>query len=140
MSTYTVRCIRFALLYLTIGIVLGATMAFDRSLGTDLRPLHVELNVWGWLSILVYGLAHHMLPFFAGTQVLSRRLTDLQTWAAIAGVGLVVVGLVTALAGWANVGDAMTVLGVVLQLVAALLFAFLVAPLLVDGGSSPQEG
>jgi cbb3-type cytochrome oxidase subunit 1 len=140
MSTYTIRCIRFALLYLTIGIVLGATMAFDRSLGTDLRPLHVELNVWGWLSVLVYGLAHHMLPLFAGAQGLSRRLTDLQTWAAIAGVGVVVVGLMTALAGWSDVGGAITAFGVVLQLVAALLFAFLVVPLLVEGGSSPQEG
>ena len=49
---------------LVIGIGLGVSFALDRRLGARLRPLHVELNLWGWATLLIYGMACHTVPRF----------------------------------------------------------------------------
>ena len=86
MSQLTVRCIKAAFIYLALGIALGASFAIDRSLGPSLRPLHAELNLWGWVTILIYGMGYHMLPRFTGRPLASPRLADIQSWLAIGGV------------------------------------------------------
>ena len=66
MNTLSIRCIKAAFGYLACGIGLGAWFAVDRAAGAWLRPLHAELNLWGWATLLIYGMAYHMLPRFAG--------------------------------------------------------------------------
>ena len=59
MTPLSMRCIKAAFLYLALGIGLGASFALDRALGARLRPLHAELNLWGWVTLLIYGMAYH---------------------------------------------------------------------------------
>ena len=129
MSTLTLRCIKSAFVALALGIGLGAWFAIDRAPGAWLRPLHAELNLWGWTTLLIYGMAYHMLPRFAGRPLRRTRLANAQSWLAIAGVVLIALG-------WAGVVGAVpqarTVLiaGGTLQVAAAVLFALLIGELL----------
>jgi Na+/proline symporter len=129
MSPLTIRCIRWAFLALAAGILLGASFALDRAMGARLRPLHAELNLWGWATLLIYGMGYHMLPRFCGRPLQRTRAADLQSWLAIGGVA-------TASLGWALRGSApaaglaLLTAGGLSQLAAALLFALLGAELL----------
>ncbi len=136
MSQLSVRCLKAAFVSLALGISLGVSFAFERALGGMLRPLHAELNVWGWVTLLIYGMAYHMLPHFTGRALRSARLATAQSWIAIGGVALI--GL-----GWIGAGShlpyarVLLVSGGVLQLAAAVLFALLIGDLL--RGSEPRR-
>lgn len=129
MSPLTVRCIRAAFFYLLCGITLGVTFAVNRAVGGGLRMLHAELNLWGWVTLFIYGMSYHMLPRFTGRPLRSPALAELQSWLAILGVAL-------ASAGWFAQGRDVygarlfLVGGGVIELVAALLFALLIGDLL----------
>jgi hypothetical protein len=74
MNALSIRCIKAAFVYLACGIGLGIWFALDRMAGALLRPLHAELNLWGWATLLIYGMAYHMLPRFAGSAPRQPRL------------------------------------------------------------------
>jgi hypothetical protein len=130
MSNLTVRCIRGAFLYLALGVAMGVAFAFNRALGAVWRPLHAELNLWGWTTLLIYGMAYHMLPRFAGLPVRWPQVAEHQSWLALIGVGI-------ATAGWLSLlndfpfGGALLAAGGVLQFLAALLFAGLLGDVLL---------
>ncbi len=90
MSTTTIRYIKMSLLYLAIGATLGALFPiFPRLLG--LKFAHVHLNLLGFMSMMVYGVAYHILPRFQGKLLYSERMAEVQFWLANAGlIGLVV--------------------------------------------------
>jgi hypothetical protein len=129
MSPLTLRLVRAAFVCLALGIGLGASFALDRALGASLRPLHAELNLWGWVSLLIYGMAYHMLPRFAGRPLHSPRAAEAQSWLAIGGVALAAAGWCAAV--WhPSLAPALRAAGALAQLAAALAFVWLAAPLL----------
>lgn len=129
MSTLSLRCIKAAFICLALGLILGVSFAARRSFGATLRPLHVELNLWGWSTLLIYGFAYHMLPRFAGRPLAHPRLAAIQAALAIGGVAL-------GAAGWAasaaHIPYALLVgaTGALTQLLAALLFIWQIGRLL----------
>jgi hypothetical protein len=129
MNALSIRCIKAAFAYLALGIGLGAWFALDRAQGAWLRPLHAELNLWGWTTLLIYGMAYHMLPRFLGRPLRGGRLAAAQSWLAIGGVALVAAGWVGVLRGL-PLGQELLVAGGVLQCCAALIFALLIGDLL----------
>lgn len=129
MSPLTIRLIKAAFVCLALGVGLGVSFAFDRALGAMLRPLHAELNLWGWATLLIYGMAYHMLPRFAGQPLRWPRAAGLQSWLAIAGVG-VTAGAWLGTAYGLPQSDELLAIGGGMQLVAALLFAILIGDLL----------
>jgi hypothetical protein len=136
MSKLTIRCIKAAFLALGFGIGLGAWFVIDRGVGAQLRPLHTELNLWGWAALLIYGMAYHMLPRFAGRPLRRQQLADVQSWLAVAGVALIALG-------WVGVVSALPfakfvlVAGGALQVGAATLFALLIGELLGGEAFTP---
>ncbi len=129
MSTLSLRCIKAALLYLTLGLVLGISFAANRALGVTLRPLHAEFNVWGWVTLLTYGFGYHMLPRFTGQPLHSQKLADLQSFLAISGVALAGLGWM-AVAAHAPFAIQMCGIGAGIQLLAAILFVWQIGGLL----------
>src|SRR5262245_55640752 len=124
MSRLSIRCIKAAFICLALGIGLGAWFAVDRAQGAWLRPLHGALNLWGWATLLIYGMAYHMLPRFAGQPLRRTRLATAQSWLAIGGVALVGAGWVGVLAGL-PLAQLVLVAGGALVLCGAVLFALL---------------
>jgi len=94
MSTTTVRFIKMSLIYLALGATLGMLFPiFPRLLG--LRYSHVHLNLLGFMSMMVYGVAYHILPRFQGKPLYSERMADTQFW--LANIGLVGLAIFSAL-------------------------------------------
>lgn len=129
MSALSIRCIKAAFAYLAIGIVLGVIFGLDRSLGPMWRPLHAELNLWGWVTLLIYGMAYHILPRISGYLLRWPPLANAQSWLAIGGVLLAGLGWTAAVSGL-PLAQALLAAGGVLQLVAALLFILQIGDLL----------
>jgi hypothetical protein len=128
MSRLSLRCIAAAFVFLALGIGLGASFALNRALGASLRPLHAELNLWGWTTLLIYGFAYHMLPRFSGRPIRRPALAGAQSWLAIGGVALAALGWLLG-AAQLPAATALLAIGGVAQLVAAGLFCALVAPI-----------
>jgi cbb3-type cytochrome oxidase subunit 1 len=94
MSTTTVRFIKMSLVYLAIGATLGMLFPiFPQLLG--LRYAHVHLNLLGFMSMMVYGVAYHILPRFQGKALYSDRMADAHFW--LANIGLVGLAVFSAL-------------------------------------------
>lgn len=129
MNSLSLRCIKGAFGFLALGIGLGAWFAVDRTAGTWLRPLHAGLNLWGWATLLIYGMAYHMLPRFVGRPLRWPHLAVAQSWLAIGGVVLVAAGWIAILSGL-PLAQAVLVSGGALQVAGAALFALLIGELL----------
>lgn len=130
MTKLSLRCVKAALFFLALGIGLGASFALDREIGARLRPLHAELNLWGWVTLLIYGFAYHMLPRFSGHPLRSQQLADAQSWLAIGGVALAALGWL-GLAFQVPYARLVAVAGGLCQLAAVLIFAWLIGSMLV---------
>jgi hypothetical protein len=129
MSPLTMRLVRSAFVFLVLGIALGVCFGLSRGLGAVLRPLHAELNLWGFVTLLVYGMAYHMFPRFAGRPLARPRLAEAQSWLAIAGVILAALGWLAVTMTLPFALPLLVVAGA-LELVAALLFAGAMLPLI----------
>jgi hypothetical protein len=129
MSRLSIRCIKAAFFCLALGVGLGAWFAIDRAQGAWLRPLHAALNLWGWATLMIYGMAYHMLPRFAGRPLRRERLAAAQSWLAIGGIALVALGWVGMLNAIPLAQPALLA-GGALQFAAAALFALLIGELM----------
>ncbi len=49
----------------TVGVCLGFSMAVSPALWPTLSSVHAELNPFGWLTILIYGMTYAVLTLFA---------------------------------------------------------------------------
>lgn len=136
MSSLSIRCIKAAFVCLALGIGLGAWFGIDRAQGALLRPLHAELNLWGWATLLIYGMAYHMLPRFTGRPLRRPYVAAAQSWLAIGGVALVAIGWVGVTSGLPGARAVLTG-GSTIQVVAAALFALLIGELLTP--RSPER-
>lgn len=128
MNNLSLRCIKTAFLALGLGVGLGAWFALDRAAGAWLRPLHAELNLWGWATLLIYGMGYHMLPRFLARPLRRPRLAEAQSWLAIAGVALAALGWLALSLGWPS--QPLLLAGGLAQLLAAGLFTFQIGELL----------
>lgn len=122
--------LRSAFLSLACGLTLGVLFTLDRPLGAALRPMHVELNVWGFVTLMIYGVGLFIVPRFAGRPLRRPRLVRAVAMAAPAGVFLSAAGW---LAAWQRMDIARGALlaGGIVQAVAAGGFIVLIGELLL---------
>ncbi len=59
--------LRIAVLYFIAGVSLGIGMAMSGDI--SLRPVHVHLNLLGWVSMTLFGLFYRALPAAAETRL-----------------------------------------------------------------------
>lgn len=78
--------------------------------------LHGHLMLLGFVAMMIYGIALHVLPRFSGRPLYSERLADGQF--VLANLGLIVLG-----GGFASLVDAAVAVGGALSLAAMAAFA-----------------
>ncbi|NIP56847.1 MAG: hypothetical protein GWM92_01845 [Gemmatimonadetes bacterium] len=84
--------IRSSLVWLVIGLAIGISMAFAPGSHLVYRPAHVHANLLGFVSMMIFGVAYHVMPRFAGRPLPSRRLPATHLWLANGGLALMVGG------------------------------------------------
>lgn len=113
--------IRASLVWLGAGVLIGVSMAFWPGEALVYRPAHIHANLLGFVSMMIFGVAYHVMPRFTGNPLHSRREAAWHLW--IANLGLVML-----VGGWIGrvwVPDAATIVlrsGAAASAVGAFLF------------------
>ena len=125
--------IKASLTWLALGVTLGVAMA-AHPVWTIYRLSHVHMMLLGFVTMMIYGVAYHVIPRFAGFPLHSRKVAVWHWWIANAGLALMAVGfaLRARAVPWAT---HVLACGGVLSATGAYLFVFLLWRTM-DGPSS----
>jgi hypothetical protein len=77
-----------AMLALACGVALGMSFAVTPANGALLRPVHAELNLFGWAALLIAGVTYYLAPRFAGAPLRWPRLVPIQLGLTIGSLAL----------------------------------------------------
>ncbi|MBX3148032.1 MAG: cbb3-type cytochrome c oxidase subunit I [Gemmatimonadales bacterium] len=91
MDPYVMRFLRSALVWLLLGVTLGAAMAL-RPAWQVYRPVHLHMLLLGFVFMMIAGVAYHVLPRFAATPLHAPRLAMAHVYLANVGLALLVTG------------------------------------------------
>jgi cbb3-type cytochrome oxidase subunit 1 len=91
MDAFVRRFIRASLVWLGVGVCLGVGMAVQPA-AIIYRPAHMHANLLGFVSMMIFGVAYHVLPRFTGRPLHSPALAGLHVWLANLGLALMVAG------------------------------------------------
>jgi len=118
MSTITVGFIKCAMVYFLAAMLLGVYMSASGPIYPWMQ-IHVHFNLLGWISMMIYGVAYHILPRFSGRPLWSDRLSVWHIW-------LSNIGLVGMAAGWMMSASGTNVLVIfsVVEAISIIFFAF----------------
>lgn len=131
MMTSEVRWfIRSSLLWLVGGVLLGVAATFAPAKMALLRPAHLHMNLLGFVSLMIFGVAYHVLPRFTGVPVRSPALVWAHLLLSNGGLGVMVLGWVARAVsaagltgpGTAKASGALLAVGGLLSAGGALLF------------------
>lgn len=117
----TVRLfIRSSLVWLGVGVLLGVTMAVAPMRALVLRSAHVHANLLGFVSMMIFGVAYHVIPRFTGNPLWNPMLSRVHLVVANGGLLLLVGGWI--LRGLSGVGGLLIPVGAVASATGAFLF------------------
>lgn len=94
MEAYVRNFIRSSLVWLGTGVLLGLWMALGPAQAIIYRPAHVHANLLGFVSMMIFGVAYHVIPRFSGSPLRSPRMALVHLWVANAGLASLVGGWV----------------------------------------------
>jgi len=124
------RYIRTALVYLVLGLLLGAGML---AFGNDnFQFVHVHMLLVGFVLFLIYGVGYKLIPtmFFGLPRLVSVGLAEVQFWLANAGL----VGMLAGAVLPVGLGlDRLAVFFGLVEAAAGILFAVVIARTMKGG-------
>jgi cbb3-type cytochrome oxidase subunit 1 len=85
--------LKSSLAWLGAGVSLGVAMAVYPPWAVY-RTAHLHMNLLGFVTMMIFGVALHVIPRFTGHPLHSRRLATGQWWLANGGLALFVAGFV----------------------------------------------
>jgi len=91
MEWFVRRFIRASLVWLALGITLGLCMAAHPQ-WIIYRPAHVHMNLIGFVTMMIFGVAYHVVPRFTGNPLSSRTLPGYHWWISNLGLAAMVTG------------------------------------------------
>jgi drug/metabolite transporter (DMT)-like permease len=92
MERFVSGFIRGSLIWLGVGVAIGVAMAFWPGQALFYRAAHMHANLLGFVSMMIFGVAYHVIPRFTGNPLRSRRLAGIHLYVAHAGLALLVGG------------------------------------------------
>ncbi len=90
MDRFVVRFVRSSLVWLGVGVMIGVWMAFQPEDVYLYRPAHMHANLLGFVSMMIFGVAYHVIPRFSGAPLYDRRLAAGHVVIANMGLALMV--------------------------------------------------
>lgn len=123
MEGYVKAFIRSSLIWLGIGILIGVSMALWPGEALAYRPAHLHANLLGFVTMMIAGVAYHVIPRFTGNPLHSRPLAITHLWVANVGLALMVSGWIARVRLGA-VGEVALRIGSVTAAIGAALFIY----------------
>lgn len=122
MQPFVRRFLRASLVWFGVGVVIGVSMAFAPPT-LAYRPAHVHANLLGFVSMMIFGVAYHVIPRFTGNPLHRPALATAHMWIANLGLSLIVAGWIGRV--WAaGPGTIAVRLGAALSAAGAALFIY----------------
>jgi cbb3-type cytochrome oxidase subunit 1 len=121
MEWFVKAFLKASLAWLGLGVALGVAMAVWPA-WTAYRAAHMHMNLLGFVAMMIFGVAYHVIPRFTGHALYSRRLAELHWWFANVGLALFAGGLIARM-HWVGGGLVMLV-GGVLSALSAYFFIY----------------
>lgn len=91
MDWYVRAFLKASLSWLAAGVSLGVAMAAHPP-WTVYRLVHMHMLLLGFVTMMIYGVAYHVIPRFAGFPIHSRRAAVLHWWISNAGLVMMATG------------------------------------------------
>ena len=123
MDWFVKAFLKASLAWLVAGVTIGVAMGIH-PLWTLYRVAHMHIVLLGFVAMMIFGVAYHVIPRFTGYPLHSRRAATWHWWASNVGLLLMVAGF----AGVANAaawGTALVATGGGLSAMGAYAFAYL---------------
>ncbi len=122
MDWFVKAFIKASVCWLAAGITLGVAMAVFPP-WTLYRTAHLHINLLGFVAMMIFGVAYHVIPRFAGRPLPSRRAAGVHWGLANGGLALLVAGFFVRV-GSPAAGSAMVAAGGALAAVGGYIFAW----------------
>jgi heme/copper-type cytochrome/quinol oxidase subunit 1 len=122
MDWFVKAFIKASVTWLALGVTLGLAIAIY-PLWVIYRPAHLHMLLLGFVAMMIYGVAYHVIPRFVGFPLHSTRAAGWHWWMSNVGLLLMVAGFVVR----ARSGAVVTVLlsaGGILAALGAYTFAY----------------
>lgn len=91
MEWFVRRFMKSSLSWLAAGATLGLVMAIWPTTAV-LRTAHLHINLLGFVAMMIFGVAYHVIPRFTGHELYSRRLAGAHWWMSNVGLALFATG------------------------------------------------
>src|SRR6185369_2312567 len=122
MDWFVKAFLKASLAWLAAGVSLGVAMAVHPAWAIY-RAAHLHMNLLGFVSMMIFGVAYHVIPRFTGHPLYSRRLAAGHWWVQNAGLALMVAGFLFIPRGMQGAWS-LVATGGVLSALAAYAFIF----------------
>jgi len=124
MEPVIVWYLRMSVVYFVVGAIMGFAMLLWPSESGYYIPVHVHLNLLGFMSMMIYGVGYHILPKFSGRHIYSSRIMNIQFWIANAGLIGMSVSWPFVVRGDASLSETILIVSSLLSIISVVLFAF----------------
>lgn len=124
MEWFVKAFLKASLAWLALGATLGLAMA-SHPPWTIYRAAHMHMVLLGFVTMMIYGVAYHVVPRFVGFPLHSRRVAGWHWWIANTGLALMVAGFTLRGAHPAS-GTPVLVAGGSLSTLGAYLFVYVI--------------
>lgn len=122
MDWFVRRFLKASLAWLAVGVSLGIAMALVPSL-TIYRTAHLHVNLLGFVTMMIFGVAYHVIPRFTGHPLHNRTLAGVNWWSSNVGLAVFALGFVLRARGMAAAGIVLAV-GAMGTALGAYLFVY----------------
>jgi heme/copper-type cytochrome/quinol oxidase subunit 1 len=123
MDWFVKAFIKSSVTWLALGVTLGLAMAVH-PVWVIYRPAHLHMVLLGFVTMMIYGVAYHVIPRFVGHPLHSRRAAGLHWWMSNVGLVLMVLGFMVRARSGAVVTTLLSA-GGILSSLGAYTFAYL---------------
>lgn len=93
MDWFVKAFLKASLAWLAMGTTLGVAMA-AHPVWTVYRPAHMHMLLLGFVTMMIYGVAYHVIPRFSGHALRGRGMAGAQWWMSNLGLAAMVAGFV----------------------------------------------
>ena len=91
MDWFVKAFLKTSISWLGLGVTLGIAMVVHPA-WTAYRTAHIHMNLLGFVSMMIFGVAYHVVPRFTGHPLHSKRLASVHWWIANAGLACMAAG------------------------------------------------